>query len=190
MLSNYSQDTIPVYYVYVYLDADLRHVRYVGSGTGRRAWNSKKHIYFPENPEQIRIVSIGLTKAESLRLEQYLIDDYGLDNLENRRRSWNQESQYRRVARGPEFTGKRGIAKKWQPLLDAVHDGLLSESDFLISDELLLDLCPFLESTRQIKNAKNNLKKRGSLEKGLGSRGLEVSVEVVRHKGIMVSLAA
>lgn len=86
--------------------------------------------------------------------------------------------------------GERGIAKKWQPLLDAVQLGLGTDSEYEITDSMLLDLCPFLGSLDKVRNAKKNLKRQCTLEKGLGSRGLEVSVASVAGRGLVVSLAA
>lgn len=87
-------------------------------------------------------------------------------------------------------SGQRGVGKKWEPLLDAVQQGLSTDNEYEITDSGLLDLCPFLGSLDKARDARKNLLKRGSLKKGLDSRGLKVSIESVRGRGFLVSKAA
>lgn len=71
----------PRYYVYAYLREDLKTPYYIGKGTGKRAWSSKRNFKPPQNKNRIKIIANSLFEDEAFILEKKLIKYFGRKDL-------------------------------------------------------------------------------------------------------------
>ena len=71
------------FYVYAYLRNIDRSPYYIGKGKYNRAWSTQHNVSLPNDPNNIIIISEGLTEIWAIALERRLIKWYGRKDLGN-----------------------------------------------------------------------------------------------------------
>ena len=145
------------YYTYLHYGADNKPI-YVGKGTNDRAYHKRNY----GEPYTVRIVHNNISEVQALELEEFLIQEIGIDNLYNKFKKGVISGRelivnYSNLARQIKIMSKRS-PKDIRKFLEIVIDDACKGNDIAMS--YIIKKLP-----KHILNIINELLKQNSVKK-------------------------